>query len=110
MNDEHYEADELSELIDRVVFHGAEAIGVESSLDEETVVLVSDLRAVAQATPMREGFARELEQRFLARETVPAGQYVVGEEPLRRFWAQLMWSFSQHRWATAAALGLRRFL
>ena len=106
MNDKHYEADELSELIDRVVLHGAEAIGVESSLDEETVVLVSDLRAVAQATPMREGFARELEQRFLARETVPASQHVVGEEPLRRFWAQLMWSFSQHRWATAAALGL----
>ena len=106
MNDERYEADELSELIDQVVLYGTEAIRVESSLDEETVALVSDLRAMSQATPMREGFNRELEERFLARETVPAGQHVVGEETLRRFWAQLVWSFSQHRWATAAALGL----
>jgi len=106
MNNERYEANELSELIDRVVLHGAEAIGVESSVDEETVPLVNDLRAMAQATPMQEGFARELQERFLAKETVPAGQHVVGEAPLRRFWAQLVWSFSQHRWATAAALGL----
>jgi hypothetical protein len=107
MNDERYEADELSELIDRVVLHGAETIENESSLDEETVALVNDLQAMAQATPMREGFARELEERFLARETIPASQHVVGEAPLRRFWAQLLaWSFGQHRWATAAALGL----
>jgi hypothetical protein len=106
MNDKRHEANELSELIDRVVLHGAENLGVESSLDEETVALVNDLRAMAQATPMREGFARELEERFLARETVPAGQHVVGEAPLRRFWAQLVQPFSQHRWATAAALGL----
>lgn len=106
MKDERYEANKLSELIDRVVLHGTEAIGVESSLDEEMVALVNDLQTMAQATPMREGFARELEERFLARETVPAGQHVVGEASLRRFWAQLVWSFSQHRWATAAALGL----
>ena len=106
MNDELYEADELSDLIDQVVLHGAETIGVESSLDEETVALIRELRATAQATPMREGFDRELEERFLARKTVPTGQHVVGEAPLRRLWAQLVWSFSQHRWATAAALGL----
>jgi len=106
MNNERYEANELSELIDRVVLHDAKTIGVESSLDEETAALVNDLQAIALATPMREGFARELEERFLARWTVPAGQHVVGEASLRRFWAQLVWSFSQHRWATAAALGL----
>lgn len=105
MKDERYEANELSELIDRVVLHGTEAIGVESSLDEEMIALVNDLRAMAQATPMREGFACELKERFLARDTVPAGQHVVGEAPLRRFWPQLVRSFSQHRWATAA-LGL----
>jgi len=64
MNDELYEADELSELIDQVILHGAETIGVESSLDEETVALVNDLRAMAQVTPMREGFAWELEERL----------------------------------------------
>ena len=106
MNDEHHEADELSEPIDRMVLYGAETIGVESSLDEETAALVNDLRAMAQDISMREGFAQELEKRFLARETVPASQHVVGEAPLRRFWAQLVQSFSQHHWATAAALGL----
>ena len=105
MNDELYEADELSALIDRMVLHGAEAIGVKSSLDKEMIALASDLRAMAGATPMREGFARELEERFLARETVPAGQHVVGEAPFRRFWTRLVQPFSQHRWATAA-LGL----
>jgi hypothetical protein len=106
MRDERYEADELSELIDRVVLRDAETIGVESSLDGETVALVSDLQAMAQATPMRGGFVQELEERLLARKTVPAGQHVVGEATLRRVWARLAWSFSQHRWATAAALGL----
>ncbi len=106
MNDEHDEADELSELIDRVVLHAAETIGGEASLDGETVTLVNDLQAMAQATPMWEGFAQELEERLLARKTVPASQHVVEEAPLRHFWAQLVWSFSQHCWATAAALGL----
>lgn len=64
MKDERYEADELSELIDQVVLHGAKTIGVESSLDKEMIALASDLRAMARATPMREGFARELEERL----------------------------------------------
>ena len=105
MKDERHEADEFSELIDRVVLHGAEAVGIESSLDEETIALASDLRAMAQATPMREGFTRDLEERFLARGTVPAGQHVVEEPAFRRFWTRLVQPFSQHRWATAA-LGL----
>ncbi len=84
MNDERYEADELSELIDRVVLHGAEAIGVESSLDEETVALASDLRAMAGATPMREGFARGLEKRLRAQ---PAAQTSRRRSPLAwRHW------------------------
>ncbi len=86
MRDERHEADELSELIDRVVLHGAEAIGVESSLDEETLALVSDLRTMARATPMREGFARDLEERLRAQ---PAPQ-------TSRRWSPLAW----RRWAT----------
>lgn len=105
MKDERYEADELSELIDQVVLHGAKTIGVESSLDKEMIALASDLRAMARATPMREGFARELEERFLARGTVLAGQHVAGGPAFRRFWTRLVQPFSQHRWSTAA-LGL----
>ena len=93
MNDERYEADELSELIDRVVLHGAEAIGVESSLDEETVVLVSDLRAIARATPMREGFARELQKRL--------GAQTMAQTRRRR--SPLAW----RRWATEKINDLR---
>ena len=84
MNDERYEADELSELIDRMVLHGAEAIGVKSSLDKEMIALASDLRAMAGATPMREGFARGLEKRLRAQ---PAAQTSRRRSPLAwRHW------------------------
>ena len=93
MNDERYEADELSELIDRMVLHGAEAVEGESSLDEETVALASDLRAIARATPMREGFASELEERLGAQ---PAAQ-------TSRRWSPRAW----RRWATEKINDLR---
>jgi len=93
MKDELYEADELSELIDRVVLHSAETIGGESSLDGETVALVSDLRAMAQATPMREGFAHELEKRLVAQTATQASQR----------WSPLAW----RRWATEKMNDLR---
>ena len=93
MKDERREADELNELIDRVVLHGAEAIGVESSLDKEMIALASDLQAMARATPMREGFVRELEKRLRAQ---PAAQ-------TSRRWSPLAW----RRWATKKINDLR---
>jgi len=93
MKDERYEANELSELIDRVVLHSTETIGGKSSLDEETVALVSDLRAMARAIPMREGFARELEKRLEAQTTTQASQQ----------WSLLAW----WRWATEKINDLR---
>jgi|GEM_PF-3507147 len=85
MDDERHEANELSELIDRVVLHSAETIGGKSNLNEETVALVSDLQAMAQAIPMREGFARELEGRLKAQAAAQSS----------RWWSPLAW----RRWA-----------
>jgi hypothetical protein len=93
MKDERYEANELSELIDRVVLYNAEAIGGESSLDEETFALVSDLRAMAQATPMREGFAWELEERLGVQPVAQTSQQ----------WSPLAW----RGWATDKINDLR---
>ncbi|MGA9347679.1 MAG: hypothetical protein WBW48_02590 [Anaerolineae bacterium] len=73
MKDERYEASELSELIDRVVLEGAEAAAGEASFSEETIALVNDLQTIAQATPMREGFAHELEGRLETQPMVQRG-------------------------------------